>query len=133
MQSPPVNRDTANPLSLAMLAQQLPPLPRFTCDGRMGGEEERFDEWLECLEMVASMCGWSEQAKLVNLITRLRGPAYSFYRSCAPPQRSDFQALAAALSKRFTPVYLKSVQSSRFHDRKQQDRGRDGGQLCPRT
>ncbi len=70
---------------------------------------------------VASVCGWSEQAKLVNLITRLRGPAYSFYRSCAPPQRSDFQALTAALTKRFTPVNMKSVQSSRFHDRKQQE------------
>ncbi len=52
MQSPPVNRDTANPLSLAMLAQQLPPLPKFTGDGQMGGEEERFDEWLERGERV---------------------------------------------------------------------------------
>ncbi len=79
---------TVNPLSMAMLAQQLPPLPKFSGDGNLGGEEERFDEWLERLEMVASVCGWNKQAKLVNLITRLRGPAYSFYCSCTPQQRS---------------------------------------------
>ena len=109
-----------NPMSMAMLAQQLPPLPKFTGDGQVGSEEERFDEWLERLEMVATMCGWNEQAKLVNLITRLRGQAYSFYRSCPHQQRSNYRSLAAALSKRFTPVFLQSVQSSRFHERKQQ-------------
>ncbi len=36
--------------------------------GGEGSEEERFVEWLERLEMVASMCGWSEQAMLVTLI-----------------------------------------------------------------
>ena len=63
--------------------------------------------------MVAEMYGWSEQAKLVNLITRLQGAAYSLYRSWTPQQRSSFQSLMAALTKRFT-LYLKSVQSSRF-------------------
>ena len=33
-----------NPMSMAMLAQQLPPLPKFTGDGQVGSEEERFDE-----------------------------------------------------------------------------------------
>ena len=113
--------DGTTPLSMAMLSQQLPPLPKFAGDSQIGAEEERFDEWLERLEMVAGVCGWNEQAKLVNLVTRLRGPAYSFYRSCAPQQRSSFQVLRAALAKRFTPVYLKSVQSSRFHERKQQE------------
>ncbi len=103
-----------NSLSMAMLAQQLPPLPKFSGDGLSGGEEERFDEWLERLDLVATTCGWSDQAKLVNLITRLRGPA--FYRSCTPQQRSSFPALTEVLTKRFTPVYLKGVQSSRFHD-----------------
>ncbi len=106
---------------MALLAQQIPPLPKFNGDAQIGSEEERFDEWLERLEMVASVCGWNEQTKLFNLITRLRGSAYSFYTSCNPQQRASYWALTAVLANRFTPVYLKSVQSSRFHDRRQQE------------
>ena len=106
-----------DPLSMAMLVQQLPPLPNFTGDSQ--GNEEVFDEWLERLEM-AGMCGWSEQEKMVNLVTRLRGPAYLFYQSCTSSKRSDYPSLTTALSKHFTPVFLQSVQSSRFHKRKQQ-------------
>lgn len=58
-----------------MLAHQLPPLPKFT--GK--AEKDKTDgvtEWLERLEMMDTTCGWSEPVKLVNLVTRLRGPAY---------------------------------------------------------
>ena len=77
-------------------------------------------EWLERLEMMAGACGWTNQMKLVNLITRLRGSAYSFFRSCSAQQRSSYELLTKALTKRFTPVYLRSVRSSQFHERKQQ-------------
>ena len=39
---------------------------------------ETFLEWVEQFELVAGMCGWNDQAKLVNLTTRLRGQAYAF-------------------------------------------------------
>ena len=42
-----------------------------------------------------------------------------FYRSCTPQLRSDYLALMEALHKRFTPVRIQVVQSSRFHERKQ--------------
>ena len=29
--------------------------------------------------MITNICGWSPQAKLVNLVTRFRGQAYAFY------------------------------------------------------
>lgn len=61
-----------------------------------------------------------ELTQLVNLVTRLRGSAYAFYRSSTSQQRASFPALTAALTKRITPVHLKSVQSSKFHERKQQ-------------
>jgi len=55
----------------------------------------------------------------VNLVTRVRGQAYAFYRSCTALQRASYQALVAELTTRFTPVRLQAVQSSFFHERKQ--------------
>ena len=117
----PVSTLAATPLdtlSLALLSQQLPALPSFSgdqpdCDG------ENFSEWLERLELVASTCRWSDQTKLVNVATRLRGAAARYYRSCTPQQRSSYRELTEALRRRFTPVQIQSVQSSRFHERKQ--------------
>ena len=69
--------------------------------------------------MVASISNWDERTKLVNLTTRLRGQAYAFYKSCSVQQRGNYTTLVAELTKRFTPVRLKAVQSGLFHERKQ--------------
>ena len=71
------------------------------------------------MELVASACKWDPQAKLVNLVTRLRGQAYAFYRSCTPLQLSSYDALMGQLSKRFTPVRIQAIESSLLHERKQ--------------
>ena len=105
-------------LSAVLLAQQLPSLPNFTGD-QIDGDGESIDDWLERLELVAATCCWVEQAKLVNVAARLRGSASRFYRSCTPQQRSSYANLTAALRERFTPVRLQSVQSSKFHERRQ--------------
>jgi len=56
--------------SAALLAQQLPPLPKFT--GESHGEDgETFQDWKVQFEMVASICKWDPQMKLANLVTRL--------------------------------------------------------------
>ena len=55
----------------------------------------------------------------MNLTTRLRGPAHSFYRSCTPEQRSNYDLLVDQLMQRFTPVQIQAIQSQLFHDRKQ--------------
>ena len=95
-----------NPLlwSTAVLAQQLPPISKFT--GETRDDSEVFQEWLEQFEMVASICRWDEKAKLVNLTTRLGGQAYTFYRSCTMTQRNDYALLKAELLQRFTPVRI---------------------------
>ena len=70
-------------LSMALLAQQLPNLPNFNGEN-VQNDGESFSEWIEHLEMVAGVCNWNEQTKLVNVATRLRGPAFRFYSSCTP-------------------------------------------------
>ena len=104
----------------ALLAQQLPPLPKFSgesSDRKL--EIKTFQEWLDQFEMVADVFNWSLQARLVNLITRLHGQAYAFFRSCTMEQRTNYLLLVVELQKRFTPVHLPTEQSSLFHDKKQ--------------
>ena len=104
-------------LASGQLLSQLPQIPRFTGEDQPDGEA--FQDWHEQFESVAVLGGWNDHCKLVNLTTRLRGAAYSFYRSCSPEQRSDYHLLVGELKKRFTPVKLTAIQSQVFHDRQQ--------------
>ena len=78
-----------------------------------------FKDWLGHFELVATSLRRSSQAKLVNLVTRLQGQAYSFFRSCTIEQRTNYSLLVSELRMRFIPVRLPAIQSSLFHDRKQ--------------
>ena len=99
------------------MLNQLPPITRFSGEEQPDGET--FQDWLEQFESVAQLGGWNNHAKLVNLSTRLRGSAYSFYRSCTAEQRNDYKLLVEQLTKRFTPVQIQPIQSQLFHDRQQ--------------
>ena len=117
---PPATRSTlVQPFSTItpLYGNQLPPISRFT--GEESAEMETFSDWLEQFEAVAQLAGWTEHAKLVNLTTHLRGTAYSFYRSCAGEQRSNYGLLVEQICKRFTPVQLTAIQSQLFHDCRQ--------------
>ena len=59
-----------------IVAQQLPPLAKFTGDSSEG---ETVIEWLEKFQLVANACHWDESTKLVNLVSRLKGQAFTFY------------------------------------------------------
>ena len=93
---------------------------------------DTFQDWLEQFEMIANVCGWSPQARLVNLVTRLEGQPYAFFCSCTTQQKTSYALLVAELHKRFTPIYLPAAQSSLFHDCKQNPRESDhyGQELC---
>ena len=82
-------------------------------------EGGNFEEWIEQFEMIADAYGWNARTRLVNLTTRLQGQAYSFYRTCSPEQRTDYERLKAQMMTRFTPVRLQAVHSNLFHQRKQ--------------
>ena len=69
---------------------------------------------------MASVRNWEGRVKLVNLVIRLQGQAYSFYRICPAHQRISYEALTLALTERFKSMRIKSVQSGLFHEKKQQ-------------
>ena len=107
--------------SLVITPAQLPPVPKFSGDS-LKDDVENFTEWLEQFNLVAEVCQWNNRARLVNLVTRLKGSAYAFYRTCSPDQRSDYEKLTLELEKRFMPVRIPVVDTSMFHERKQQDK-----------
>ena len=72
--------------SACLLGQQLLPINKFSGEN-LHVEEEAFQEWIEQFKLIAELCGWNDQAKLINLTTHLRGQAYQFYRTCTPEQR----------------------------------------------
>ena len=112
------NRDQ---LAQALLAQQLPAVPKFSGEDRSRGAE-MFRDWKEQFELVAQLGCWDEKAKLANLVARLKGQAFAFYRSCTLKQRASYGALVTELERRFMPVELPAVQTSLFHDRRQGSR-----------
>ena len=104
----------SSPFNLGVLTNQIPPLPKFSGEvDSSKGDSESFTDWKEKFEMVAEAYHWDDRTKLV----RLRGQAYSFYRSCDGNQRSCYANLFEQLVRRFTPVRIGAVQSSLFHDR----------------
>ena len=72
--------------------------------------------------MIAEAHHWDERTKLVNLVTRLCGQAYSFYRSCDGRQWSCYVELVEQLIRCFTLVRIGAVQSSLFRDRQQKEK-----------
>ena len=115
--SPLYASPTALLATQASLLSQLPPIPRFS--GEESSDGETFQDWQEQFESVAELGGWTDHGKLVHLTTRLRGAAYSFFRSCSPEQRSSYSLLVVELQKRFTPVRLTAIQTQLFHDHHQ--------------
>ena len=79
-------------LELPIYGNQLPPIPRFTGEEDLS-ESGSFPDWFEQYEAVATLAGWDEHAKLVNLTACLRGTTYSFYHSCTGEQRSNYKLL----------------------------------------
>ena len=102
-------------VKVSSVSFQVPPVSKYAGNA----EVEPFDEWLEQFELVASVCCWEGRAKLANLVTRLQGQAYSFYRTCPVHQSTSDEALTAALTERFKPLRIKSVLSGLFHKQKQ--------------
>ena len=112
-------RQWPQPAASYLLGQQVPPINKFSGDD-VNGEGDTFLEWVKQFELIAEMCGWNDRAKLVNLTTRLRGQAYSFYQTCTPKERSEYSQLKAKLVARFMPVRIQAVHSNLFHQRRQE-------------
>lgn len=113
-----ITKGATLPPTAWLTQQQIPPLPKYA--GELEGVDgESFQDWKDQFELVARVCQWDSQMELANLVTRLRGQAYAFCRSCSPATKASYDALVAELTRRFVPVRIQSVQSSLFYEWKQ--------------
>ena len=82
-------------------------------------ENEAFDDWLTQFEMIAGLFKWEGLARLVHLATCLRDQHSHSTNLALWHKGPDYQLLVGEVRKRFTPVHIQAVQTSRFHERKQ--------------
>ena len=102
-----------------IVQQSPPPVSKYT--GEETGEET-FEDWLIQFEMAAEVSGWEGKSKLAHQVTRLKGQALSYYRSCPLEEKTNYQKLTKALATTFTRVQLPVVQSTLFHEMKQKSK-----------
>ena len=93
---------TIDSVGSLLLAQLMPQKTKFSGESL---DNKPFDDWLTQFEMIPGLCKWEGLTKLVHLTTRLRGPAFAFYKSCSAAETSNYQSLVGELRKRFTPVH----------------------------
>ena len=65
------------------------------------------------------MYRWSSQEKLVALVSKLKGPALSVYRTASDREKRSFTKLREELVRQFQPVRLRAAQSNLFRRRTQ--------------
>ena len=71
--------------SHAMVTNQVTPLAAIS-----GKEKDGITFEIGKLELIAGLCGWSDNVKLVIVATRLKGVVYAFYRSCSATQQASY-------------------------------------------
>ena len=97
------------PAAVPLASTMLPQIPNFYGGGQK--DDETFQDWREHFEAVARLAGWDNHFKLVHLVAALKGQAKTFYRSCSPEKRSDYELA--------NPVRITAIQTQLFHDRRQ--------------
>ena len=107
--------------------QHLPSLRPFKGERR---DKEDFEEWIERFEDMSQWCEWDESCRLTQLRMSLEGTARMFYKSCAVDTQRSYSALKQALSRRFTPLKMTAVQTSLFHNRRQETVDEYAQDLC---
>lgn len=106
-----------SPIGVNMAGQQIPDLPRF--EGNKSGDSDTVEDWLDQLDIAAVAFKWEEEARLAHLVSRLKGAALAYYRSCSFEMRHSYSLLKEALLRRFTPIHVQSVQGTLFYQRNQ--------------
>lgn len=78
------------------------------------GNGETFFEWADNLSyVVADMCSWIDQAKLVNLITHLQRTSLCILPNME--ERSEYTQLKVMLAEGFILVWTQAVHNNLFH------------------
>ena len=100
------------------IAQQSASLSVFRGDNA-GDGTTMVQDWFDEFDALAAVYRWSSQEKLVALVSKLKGPALSVYRTASDREKRSFTKLQEELVRQFQPVRLHAAQSNLFRRRTQ--------------
>ena len=85
------------------IAQQSASLSVFRGDDA-GDGTTTVQDWFDEFDALAAVYRWSSQEKLVALVSKLKGPALSVYRTASDREKRSFTKLREELVRQFQPV-----------------------------
>ena len=100
------------------IAQQSTSLSVFRGDDA-GDGTTTVQDWFDEFDALAAVYCWSSQEKLMALVSKLKGPALSVYRTASDREKRSFTKLQEELVRQFQPVRLHAAQSNLFRRRTQ--------------
>ena len=97
-----------------MAAQSLPPLPHFSGEGNLVGEDS-FERWVEHFEERATVAGWATEEKKYRLKMHLDKTAFQTYCNLPKETQGSYSSVISALRKRFQPVDIEELRGAEFY------------------
>ena len=97
-----------------MAAQSLPPLPHFSGEGNLVGENT-FERWVEHFEERAAVAGWTGEEKKYQLKMHLDKTAFQTYCNLPKETQGSYSDVISALRKRFQPVDIEELRGAEFY------------------
>ena len=97
-----------------MAAQSLPPLPHFSGEGNLVGEDS-FERWVEHFEERAAVAGWTGEEKKYRLKMHLDKTAFQTYCNLPKETQGTYSDVISALRKRFQPVDIEELRGAEFY------------------
>ena len=76
-------------------------------------------DWFDEFDALAEVYQWTNQEKLVALVSKLKGSAMGCYHATPDEDKRSFQALMKELVEQFRPVRVQAVQTNLFRRRVQ--------------
>ena len=97
-----------------MAAQSLPPLPHFSGEGNLVGEDS-FERWVEHFEERAMVAGWTGEERKYRLKMHLDKTAFQTYCNLPKETQGSYSDVINALRKRFQPVDIEELRGAEFY------------------
>ena len=97
-----------------MAAQSLPPLPHFSGEGNLVGEDS-FQHWVEHFEEWDTVAGWTGEKRKYRLKMHLDKTVFQIYCNLPKETQGSYNVVIDALRKRFQPVDIEELRGAEFY------------------
>ena len=85
-----------------------------------GEDKQSWSDWLHHFESAAVVNGWDTTARVMWIRTRLMGRAAMVVKRLSAEDKTSYDAIVAALRRRFKPNFMKEENLRKFEQRRKQ-------------